>query len=788
MPIALSRSLITLLSETLNLMRTSISLTTCTSLSTASSASLYFPIRWSFDNPETVYEQLKQSTQLQDMLSVILNLHKDLYDAKTQQNQLVDDIWKEMWLYVSSYESSLGQTVYYIHDQVGCGFLPSYDRLPNDSGIQIESPKYSVPFASCLCHSLDGTSYTAVWPIREIKAEEPLVCWSMNSGLISRLALLKVVDCEPMISPEDYGDLFAGEAEGEKEEREEAETVEGKDIEGGDEDEDMMDPHHLTFPPSMTVSETNDAIKVLSALLSSSAYTVQSITSTLQLTGFDFCLPVWDLSSSKHQPLMRSRVRAHLESTQFSPSSFQSCGLISLFCLGLPLSLSDALELFGVELITSLLKLGILLFQSAPSCLTSSLSLIPTPTSGTVTSVVQIIPTFHLHTQTTLYFMTDFSHHSSHSEPLPTSPVTYETYFEPVMYIGPDSLALFQTIAPSRQDTSGHDSGSGRCGLDVFCGCGVQGITALKINLLDQMTFCEKNHRAVRFLRFNLILNSIATERVKIIHDDVHNIHTHLRQSSSSSSTRTREGEGDDRNADHLFQLILANPPYIPTGISEKASSTSGPDDRGLLGYGAGGGDGEEFIAFVYTDLVRYLSLPSPSTSSGVYLVSNLVNVKSYESKLTRWIQQSTGNDPFLETLQSLRLGWRGYISHDKPWTPQQYAQLILNRNNSQKTISDQTSGCIEVEIEKYTKDLTQAGVSDVCNGIILMQLHVLESSSESSALDTPSVLPPSTLTNAPILIAIEESPEQVWQLLNLSETFKERNRQLSQKLLEYSI
>jgi methylase of polypeptide subunit release factors len=412
--------------------------------------------------------------------------------------------------------------------------------------------------------------------------------------------------------------------------------------------------------------------------------------------------------------------------------------------------------------------------------------------------------------------MTDFSHHSSYSQVLPTSPTTdnnsllggggeeegisrvsHENYFEPVMYIGPDSLALFQSISHSKQAADQRPSPSR--GLDVFCGCGIQGVTALKINLLDQVTFVEKNHRAIRFLRFNLLLNSIPLEEraTRIIHDSVHNIHSHLspptptpHNNSSSSS-----GSGNSSLPCPQFQLILANPPYIPTGLPKTGEGVGNGEERGLLGYGAGGGDGEEFIAFVYTDLLRYLALPtSPSEaaaqlSSGIYLVSNLVNVQQYPAKLSQWIEQSSGNAEFLEQLKQQKLRLSSFISHDKPWTPQEYAQLILNRENQVKGSSPSEGANTDPNVDQYSQDLIKIGIENVCNGLVFMKLHPAPSSassaSSSSDEDNTSTFP------APAVVLetrVEECPEQVWQLLNLPETFKERYLEIQQRLSDYLI
>jgi methylase of polypeptide subunit release factors len=387
-----------------------------------------------------------------------------------------------------------------------------------------------------------------------------------------------------------------------------------------------------------------------------------------------------------------------------------------------------------------------------------------------VLSLIQITPSFHLNSQLTLFFMTDFSHHSSYSSPSSDSSSFPETYFEPVMYIGPDSLALFQSMSPPNTNPDGTQSffpSTPSRALDVFCGCGIQGITALKINLVNKVTFVEKNHRAVRFLRFNLLLNGVPLERAEVIHDNVQNIHSHLSSPSSSPPSLLSQQT--------QFQLILANPPYIPTGLlSKKASQET--SERGLLGYGAGGADGEEFIAFVYTDLIRYLALPLVSSgcavggASGVYLVSNLVNVHQYPAKLSQWITHSSqvsGNTEFLNQVTEHKLLFSGFISHDKPWTPHQYAQLILDRSSSASEVNP--------KVDQYAQDLTEIGIESVCNGLVFLKLHA-------------APVPAATTAVSIVETHVEECPEQVWQLLNLPETLKERYLEIQQKISQYRI
>lgn len=693
------------------------------------------------------------------MMSLILNLPIQQYIENNNIEKLVDDIYKDMWLYVSSYEVE-NTKVYYIQDQVGCGFIPAYPNLPNDifssSSNNLEQKQsYIVPFESSIYQSKDGNYYTVVWPTRDIEEGEPLVCISMNSNLISRLALLKVVDCEPFISLEDYEDILPENVDN-KNDNEEENKNDNRDEENeeDEEDEDIIDPHHLSFPTGLNVENIKNSIQQLAQLFQISNYTVENINKILSLSGFDVCLPTWELSSLNYRDLFYNRLKSYLHDKSIILNNDvllkeqQTCGIISLFCLGITLPLSEIILFLGSNLTLNLIKLGILLYEDKTSSSNSDIfSIISTNltinNSGLIHSIVQITPVYHINTKTTLYFMTDYSHQSSLSNPIDTSPLTYETYFDPIMYIGPDSLALFQSLSIS-SITSKESSTNLINGLDVFCGCGIQGVTTLKINLVNNLTFLERNHRAIRFLRFNLLLNSINMERVKIIHDDVHNIHNHL-------------------TFNDKFNIILANPPYIPTGLKQQEQEVQKEQsieeiNRGLLAYGAGGSDGEEFISFVYQDISRYLTISLDNSPSFIFLVSNLVNIELYSEKIINWIQ----NQENQELVSKVNI--KGYIIYDKPWNNLEYAQLILNRNTLANSVEENTRK--QLNVERYANDLSLLGVKNVCNGIIFLKL---QSNHSTNSVER--------------VINKEQCSEQIWQLLNLPETSKEKNQEYLKKI-----
>lgn len=82
--------------------------------------------------------------------------------------------------------------------------------------------------------------------------------------------------------------------------------------------------------------------------------------------------------------------------------------------------------------------------------------------------------------------------------------------FDPVMYVGVDSLGLV-AAAPREKKA--------KRAIDFCSGCGIQGIVASKTYASD-VTLVELNPRAIRFARFNIYLNG-CQGRVKAIQADL---------------------------------------------------------------------------------------------------------------------------------------------------------------------------------------------------------------------------------------------------------------------------
>ena len=127
---------------------------------------------------------------------------------------------------------------------------------------------------------------------------------------------------------------------------------------------------------------------------------------------------------------------------------------------------------------------------------------------------------------------------------------------EPAMYLSQDSLALRST--------------SPRCPirrvLDLCCGCGIQGIWALN-NYAESAVFVDVNPRCLSFTSFNLCLNGLQHKCECLLQQDI----------CESCSSLDSLG---------LFDLILANPPFIPNPLNIATGAS--------LLFGNGGDDGED--------------------------------------------------------------------------------------------------------------------------------------------------------------------------------------------------
>ena len=160
---------------------------------------------------------------------------------------------------------------------------------------------------------------------------------------------------------------------------------------------------------------------------------------------------------------------------------------------------------------------------------------------------------------------------------------------DPVMYIGMDSFGLVQSAPRVAADTV----------LDLCCGSGVQGLAAIRY--AKKVVAVDVNPRAIRFSRFNAQLNGI-------------------------DNYEALQGNLYEAVVDQKFDCILANPPFVPSPTED-------------LKFRDGGETGENILAEIIQGASRYLN-----DVGRLCIVTDLVDITSYESKLSSW----WGDSPFL--------------------------------------------------------------------------------------------------------------------------------------------
>ncbi len=160
---------------------------------------------------------------------------------------------------------------------------------------------------------------------------------------------------------------------------------------------------------------------------------------------------------------------------------------------------------------------------------------------------------FDLPTGETLYVVTDW-----HPHVLSTTRLSENE--EPVMYLGPDSLALADHFI------LGLDQEKVEQWLDLCTGSGIQAILAVKRQLCQQVVCVDVNSRALRLAAFNARLNQIDDAQITFLQRDL------------------LQGDGLEGN----YQVITANPPFLPVPPQIPANrhgwfSSGGPSGDAVL-------------------------------------------------------------------------------------------------------------------------------------------------------------------------------------------------------------
>ena len=214
---------------------------------------------------------------------------------------------------------------------------------------------------------------------------------------------------------------------------------------------------------------------------------------------------------------------------------------------------------------------------------------------------------------------------------------------DPVMYIGMDSFGLVQSAPRVAVDTV----------LDLCCGSGVQGLAAIRY--AKKVVAVDVNPRAIRFSRFNAQLNGI-------------------------ENYEAFQGNLYEAVLDQKFDCILANPPFVPSPTED-------------LKFRDGGETGENILAEIIQGANRHLN-----DLGRLCIVTDLVDITSYESKLSSW----WGDSPFLGLI--LTTADRDEILFSVPHCHAPFSQSLVDFDN---------------ELERWVNNFRKAKLTAVNFGYI---------------------------------------------------------------------
>jgi len=400
--------------------------------------------------------------------------------------------------------------------------------------------------------------------------------------------------------------------------------------------------------------DTNDDIMIkdnarnLKDMLISHDYNTTKINSMVDQISNTY-LQCWQHSSIAS----RSKTAEMLYRDYSDDDEYTLVNLVVLFYLGVSVKKADAIAILGLDLFTFLVSANICLLEN-----------------DMITALVQFTPVHLPDGDDDLIMMTDYAHHGSWTG------LGLEEEFDPVMYIGPDSLGLVHYFqANGRSYTNG---------LDICSGTGIQAVAAIKQKKLLSATCIDINPRAIRFLHFNANMNRV-DDKVNIVNADI-----------------TDSDDMMNILKQYTFDVILFNPPYIP-------SNSDDDDDDEFLLFGSGGRNGEDIIIKAF----RILSTTVKNVDC--YMVANFINCDDYPRKLNEWFNTHC---------------CRGCLFHGPKWSPSEYSSLVLPP--TQYNCSRENSRL------KYERFLIKSGVKDVVNGVLTFSFNNNNENNNSKVLVIP--------------------------------------------------
>ncbi|WP_225894277.1 carbamoyltransferase C-terminal domain-containing protein [Atlanticothrix silvestris] len=213
-----------------------------------------------------------------------------------------------------------------------------------------------------------------------------------------------------------------------------------------------------------------------------------------------------------------------------------------------------------------------------------------------------------------------------------------------VMYVGMDSMGLVYTAPQYLANRV----------LDLCCGSGIQSLVASRY--AKEVVGVDINPRAIRFARFNAQLNGVSNTQFYL---------GNLYEAVSGN-----------------FDTILANPPFVPS-----------PNEQ--CRFRDGGEDGEEILARIISESAKNLT-----PDGRLFIVTDLVNLQEYESKLERW--------------------WQGGLAHKLVLSTADRNDILFSVPHCH-TAFNQTLEQYNIELDQWLQNFHTKGLQAVNFGYILI-------------------------------------------------------------------
>lgn len=268
-----------------------------------------------------------------------------------------------------------------------------------------------------------------------------------------------------------------------------------------------------------------------------------------------------------------------------------------------------------------------------------------------------------------------------------------------VMYIGPDSLALVQhkIIQTHLMDlVKRGDFKSHHCNkkqfkiLDMCAGSGIQALSVLasleKVDPTATAICVDINDRALRFTKFNALLNGLDGGRVHAIKADLISgsmldpqdyvkCSKDINRENSLLDFLMEIGEGSTKHGIPVgpYDIILANPPFIPTPQPKQGDNVSEIISKRYGLFSSGGSSGEE----VLKSIIFFAGLLLREEDGLLAVVSEFMNPPTSNNPARAEVVL---ND---ELLEKMRSWWQVPINDCEDYTCFKKAKGILFTNES---------------------------------------------------------------------------------------------------------